>query len=172
MLAVRCAILASIVAVSVNSGAQCSQRTQGAQPVLSLSLTAAEKTVKAGSPLWVNVTAINKSNHDVSLWRDAKGGFEVEVRNQKGGLAHETKFGRFRNGHVDLRRIAPEDVHELSSSGACVSLKAGQKLPDKINVSLMYEPLQPGKYTIQVSAQDPESTKVVKSNPMIVTVIP
>ncbi len=145
---------------------QCSQPKQDAKPATVLAITAAQESIAAGSPVWVELTVTNKSKHEISLWREVSGrDFQVEVKDHKGKFAKDTKYGYSRNGRADPARLTPED---LSGSGACVTLGPGKSLSYKLDISKLYDLTQPGEYTIQAERSDSESTATVKSNKIVI----
>jgi hypothetical protein len=172
------AILAiiSVVCTPADVHAQAAKATQSANPPFSLTLSAVQPIVKAGSDVWVNVTLKNKSDHKISVYKentDDQGGFvyQFNVSDDKGALVPETKFARRLNCHLTADELAKEP---------CVGLRSGGHIPvdprgtmeDRMNVSRLHDLSQPGKYTIQVERYDDESKTFVKSNTITVIVTP
>jgi hypothetical protein len=77
----------------------------------------------------------------------------------------------YHNGRFDITRVPQENVGgALNGSGACVPLKPGETLVERIEVSKLYNLTKPGKFVIQVERGDPESTAPVRANAVTVTV--
>lgn len=149
--------------------AQCSERSQSAQPATALVLDAVQDTVKIGLPIVVKLTVTNKSDHDVLLFKDTRDlENRVDVRDGKGNLAPETRLGSRQNGHLDPNLLTPA---ELIGKMICATMKAGESWILNLNVQRLYDLTQPGKYAIQVERDDPDSTKAVKSNPVTITLV-
>jgi len=162
-------LVAANLAFASSIAAQCHQFVQGEPTVSSIAITPAPDSGKAGNPVVIKATLTNNSNHDISIWRVIGEGeyqYQVDVRDVKGNLPQDTKLGKKLNGHVDLSLLDPKD---LVSSGVCFTLAAGKSVTYDVNVSKLYELTMPGKYTIQVQSQDPESFAIVKSNVITVT---
>jgi hypothetical protein len=145
------------------------------QPSVALTISADQDSVKAGAPVRVKAFLENKTNHDIPMALDASGGkaFPLEVRDAQGNLAPETPLGYVWNGNqtnLDADRVSPK---ELSGNLVFGSLKAGDRAKREMDVSKFYEMKQPGKYTIQARALDPENSSItVKSNTITITVTP
>lgn len=126
--------------------------------------------MKVADLVAINVTLTNRSSHDVSIWRengpDAGGSYRIEVWNERNQIATETKLGRYKNGHVDLAKIKPEEVEQkyLTGSGGCFLLKVGSSLRDKVDIGRYYDLSKPGIYKVQVSITDPAARRRVQSN--------
>lgn len=84
----------------------------------------------------------NHSQRDVSIWRengpDAGESYKIDVRDEPGEPGRDTKLGYYRNGHVDLSKLKPEEIVQkcMNGSGACFVLKAGAH--DEIDVAQFY----------------------------------
>jgi hypothetical protein len=75
-----------------------------ANPDLHLDIRAVDATVKAGSPLTLNVILTNTSEHEIALWLSkagAEGTYQVDIHDEKEGFPPDTKYGRLHNGHID-----------------------------------------------------------------------
>jgi hypothetical protein len=163
-------LFAAISATVQTAAAQCSKLTDGIPPVSSLTVRAVRDVTPAGSPVLVDATLTNNSNHSISVWREKQGSYRVFVTDERGVRPPDRRLG-YRNGRFDVTLVPPEKVAEvLSGSGACVTVKPGETQTEGIEVSKLYDLSKPGKYTIQVERGDPESTVIVKSNAITVTV--
>lgn len=158
-------------------------------PAISIDLSPVESTVKLGSPVELMVTLMNRSNHDVVVLLSkagAEGSYHVEVRDDRGNLPDDTRYGLLHNGHIDVNSMKEEDwkrmgftTGELLSSGVVFpfTLKAGKSFKTSLFVAALYEFKNPGKYTIYVEkysgGENQDSEKFLnKSNSVTVTVIP
>ena len=164
-------LLGIYVAIALNSSiayAQCSDRAKGSVPVVTLELNAVQSTVKLGSPIMVKLTVKNDSDHEFSVLRDANDGENrMELQDNQGHLVKETRHGYVRNGHGDVKQFT---ISELSSSLACVPLKAGESLTLQFDVRQRYVVDQPGEYTIWMEREDPESPGAVRSNKVTINI--
>jgi len=146
------------------------------KPPFSLMISADGSTVNPGSEIWLTITMENKSDHDMSVYRENtpdQGGFvyKVDVHEDKGTTVPETKFGRRIQGHDTPEERAREPYVTLTSGGE-QTLAPGKKMTDRININRLYDLSRSGKYTIQVRRFDPENKAFVLSNKIIVTVTP
>ena len=167
--------LAMILSVSSTSMAQCPRTASGPQAV-SLTISALQDTVTAGSPVFVKATVTNKSDQVFCIWAENdedQGGwrYQADIHDAQGEIPAETKFGFYHDRHIDVSGSGgPDlDLRYLNGSGIAFPLKAGESLIDKVDVSRLYDLDEPGTYTIVLSLTGlPE----VKSNPVTVTVVP
>jgi len=164
----------TIVAAAAGTAVAQKASPSTAPPTISLTISAVHDSVKAGSPVVIDVTLLNKSSHDIVFRREIRGrDLHVDVRDVTGKLAADTKLGYIWNGHVanlDVTRVSPQD---LSLNTVIVTVKAGETLPWELDAGRLYDLSQPGKYSIQVQRQDPENPAlIVKSNTITVTATP
>jgi hypothetical protein len=145
------------------------QQSKSVQPSLSLTITAPETVVRAGSPLSMKITATNTSGHDVSYIVSTLGGlYDIYVHDAAGALAPETPEG------AQKHFFSP---HHRPSGGSVFSarahLEAGAKQEIKVEVTKEYDRTKPGKYTVYVERPDPENKgKQITSNTITITVTP
>ena len=171
-------VLVLTLATPTVAAAQCLPTKEGTQPRFSIIISAPQPQAVAGALITVKVSMTNKSDRDISIWREngEQGGrvYKVDVHDDTGKTATETKLGFVLNGHADrsqLSALSLDDLH-LGFSGACVVLKSGKTLTDEVNVSRLYDLSKPGKYSIQLSRLDEGSGTFVKSNTLNVAVTP
>jgi hypothetical protein len=168
-----CFLFSAILNLSWAVVAQ-SPSTQATQPVISLTLSSAQNSVKAGSPILVKVVMTNISGHGIGITEETHGrDYHIEVRDEKGKLPPDTKLGSVWNGNHPV--VHPELLSPSDLSGNLISgtMPAGEKQNTGLDVSRFYDMSQPGKYSIQVQRADPENPSiVVKSNTITVTVTP
>lgn len=146
--------------------AQCSQVDPAKPSAASITLRAERDSATAGEPIWVEATLTNKSDHQISVWREKSGSYRVFVKGRDGESAADKRSG-FRNGRPDPEAVPPPN---LNGSGACVSVAARGKLTERIDVARLYDLSQPGQYTITVERGDPESGESLQSPPVTVSV--
>jgi hypothetical protein len=169
--------LIAVLSCTLTAISQCANGAGGSQ-ALSLTIQLARDTVKVGDPVLVDVVLTNNSPQDVSIWRengpDAGESYKIDVRDELGEPGRDTKLGYYRNGHVDLSKVKPEEIDQkyLNGSGACFVLRAGASLHDEIDVARFYLLSKPGQYSIQLSVLDPVVSKEVKSKAATITVTP
>jgi hypothetical protein len=137
-------------------------------------------TVKAGSPVTLLVTLTNKSDKDIRVMLSgagAEGTYKVEVRDEKGNLAPDTRLGILWNGHVDpkdFERLGLTES-EILHGGSIVYylLRAGESITQSLVATALYQMNKPGKYTIRIRKDKSQDDEVfVQSNTITVTVTP
>jgi hypothetical protein len=139
-----------------------------AKPTISVSISAVQDVVKAGSAVMVNIVLTNTSDHKIGFpWIRGSGGrnFQLNVRDSQGDPAQSaprTWVGKDRRHHVRF----------LGGSAVVVYLEPGQAKKDEFDACDFYILTWPDKYTIQVQRVDDESKSVVKSNTVTVTIEP
>jgi hypothetical protein len=163
-------IIISTLGFSVSGRSQQQKSAAGGKSAFSLTIQAKDHIVKAGLPVWVDVTEKNDSNQILPFGREKplsmdQGGesFWVDVWNDEGVRPTETTFYRKKLGH-----LTPEERAEAElriSNASFIILKPGEARTDRIDVGRLYDLRRPGTYTIQV--QFP-----IQSNRITVTVIP
>jgi hypothetical protein len=167
-------VMVSVIRVSTAACAQGAKSPQSMKPPFTLSIVPAEPIVKAGSSVFVDATVANKSNHELSMssTKDHAGHeYSIDVWDDKGATAPETKFGRVQSGH-ETAEDAKEPVEMNTFDVGHVTLNPGKALTDRVNVSLIYDLSRHGKYTIQSMRYDEESKSFVRSNKVTVIVTP
>jgi len=143
------------------------QPIQGAAtPPFSLQLKALDSTVKAGSPVRLEVKTTNASTNAISLSKSNPAlEYEFSVRNPQGGRAAESEsFKRMKDPNK------PVMIFRLTSE----VLKPGESATEVVVISEFYDLTRPGLFTIQVERRVPEQLGhgVVKSNTVSVTITP
>lgn len=165
----------------------------------SITISAANNVVKAGSEVRIRLVFKNTSAEHVPYKRSPGEGVEprgefftdVEVRDARGELVSETKYHRALRGKVDTsaNRATPErsDASPAISErpeprpfmiGSFVRtmLKPGEFREEDIVISNLYDLSQPGQYTVSASrhlsnaATDAKSKLVAKSNTLMITI--
>ncbi|PYX10063.1 MAG: hypothetical protein DMG88_03995 [Acidobacteria bacterium] len=140
----------------------------------SLTITALQNPVKAGSEVRIEMVVTNISNREITVSRsNGEGqaefsGYTAEVRDRKGNLSSETKYGRGLKGEGGT----PEAPTVTVTNDILFPLQPGKKLKDMLIVSRLWDMSQPGVYSIQVQRTDPDTGILVRSNSVTVTVTP
>jgi hypothetical protein len=170
-------VVTTCICVFRGALAQDKKESGNVPPRFSLSIAAEEPTVKAGSPLFLEVTMENKSDRNISMYRAISGDldqggwvYKVMVQDEKGARAPKTKFGR----HVQGPETAEESAEPASvvASGGYVPLTPHKTMRDRLNVTKLFDLSRPGKYTIEIQELDEASKTFVKSNKITVIVTP
>jgi hypothetical protein len=153
--------------------AQCAPSDISSQ-TLTVAVEPVSEMVKVGAPVLVRAVLTNTSSKDIVLWRERGAEYHVDVRDEEGNLAPDTKLGFYKNGHVNLSTIDPAklDLHYLSGSGVCFVLKPGVSLHDEVNVSRFYNMAKPGIYAVRVSTGGASAKQTVTSAVVTITVAP
>ncbi len=135
-------------------------------PPFSLTITAPQPGVKAGSGVIVDLTLTNNSDRVAEL--QFTGSLcdyaAVEVRDSAGNLAPDTEV-----------KSKSDCAHrEGAGSAGFYRLKPNESKRDSIVVSMFSDMSQPGEYSVQVMWKAPKEFGgvVVKSNTITVTVTP
>lgn len=113
------------------------------RPPATLSVRTEKSTIKAGAPVVVQVELTNRSSREIVVPFGMSGGgiflYGVEVRDEAGHLAPETKLGNEAN---EARKTLSMRVRCRPNNGL-----VGPERPSEL-----YDLAKPGQYTIQYSA--------------------
>lgn len=147
-----------------------------AKPPVSVTLTAAYNSLRAGYRLPITVAVKNTSRKVIALrtWQPqsfcssgfpetcdfSEFGSGVAVRDSAGSAAQLTKEGH----GLEEGKILP------AGSFSLVSLKPGETYEDTMIVGTLFDLGRPGSYVIQLALFDPATGLTVKSNPLSVAV--
>ena len=147
--------------------AEATRHSQDVRPSFSIIISASQEVVKLGSPVSVQVTKTNQSDHEInnSRLRSFSGPYEIEVRDDQGNVRPETEASR------RAKKSANSNPRATRSANFS-SLKPGESERDRIDVARYIDLNQPGKYIIQLRQFDGDIKTVVKSNTITVTLIP
>jgi hypothetical protein len=156
-----------------SGGANCegpsegSQHSQDARPTFSIVISASQAVVKVGSPVSLQVTKTNESDHEInnSTVRSFSGPYEIDVKDNQCNVRPETKESRRAKESTNSNPRAEQ-------SAIFKVLKPGEAEHDRIDVDRYIDLNQPGKYTIKLRQFDAETKTIVKSNTIAVTLIP
>jgi hypothetical protein len=133
----------------------------------SIVIRASQDVVKIGSPISVEVTKTNQSNHVInnSKVRSVSPPYEIDIKDDQGNSRPETESFR------QAKKSREADLSH-SFSVAYGNLKPGESDRDRIDLNGYYDVGLSGTYTIQLHQFDSETKKIVKSNTITVTVTP
>src|SRR5258708_4630934 len=160
--------LTAILAIQNTNQSATSQR-----PVISVTLSSVSTVIKLGSEIRLKIVVTNTSDHDLHLRRSIgkdQGEFlnRFEVYDEQGNAAVKTKYYKDITGE----KIENEEPQELYLNFAGSLLKPGESLNEEVILNKLYVFDKPGKYTIQVEHEDPETKTLIKSNTVIRTLTP
>jgi hypothetical protein len=171
------------------AGICCARPPQEAAPPFTITISAKQGVVQAGSEIAFTVSLKNVSDHQIAIYVENRRaaeleGYLIEVRDAEGRIQRTSHYywslGRFGGGmrppalvprgseqdYSDNRADGPDE-----GSGANAGLWPGRSNEARFDLNKLYAPLQPGKYTVQVQRIDPESKAAVKSNVVTLEVI-
>lgn len=168
------AILALIaVTASVSANAQDGRSNQSARQPFSLTISARDRSVKVGSPIWVDATTKNLDDRILPFGKERlpstmdQGGwaYQVDALDEKNMPCTETDFYRKRLGHFTSEERAHAEIP--LGSGFVVFLEPGDTTTDRVDIGKLYDLRHPGKYLIRFRVGDS-----LTSNRITVTVTP
>lgn len=138
-------------------------------PSFSMSASAEDARPKVGSPVWVDVTIENITDHVISIFISLppESRYEVDVRDQNMARPGRTRLGKKLSGEPT---DGPTELY--ISSGAYDKLPAGKTIAERLDIAKLYDMKRPGKYTIKLTRFDDQTKAAVTSNSVIVTVVP
>jgi len=117
-------------------------------PKYSLSISLREITVKAGTPVVLDITTKNISGQEImagTIVGSAESAFDITLTDSDGNPTLETRYGR--KIHDKEPRGNLLDTH----SEMVVHLKPGDTTQELIYLSGIYDLTHPGKYIVQLS---------------------
>jgi len=141
-----------------------------AEPEFSLTISVTHDSFKAGEEVKLKILLTNLTEHQIGL--ESLPGVEFEysfdVLDSQSRKAPLTRYGRALNGTPDTG----DERHDCGDcSGFSQELEPHEKITDEIAVSKIYDLTRAGKYTIQVSRpQGDSSHTIVKSNTITVII--
>ena len=144
------------------------QAQQPPSPTFSITLHAAQATVRVGAPVRMTITLTNTSKSVIVVAQDKsrKGDFTyaVAVRDAERKEAPWTDYHRALKGESTATPMV------VVSGVMPQSLESGQSMVDRLEINDLYDLRIPGKYTIQVERADSASKSLVKSNLVTLTI--
>lgn len=128
---------------------------------LSLSISAAEHSVRIGMEVTVSAKLTNVSDYSVTFFdSNPSCDYAVEVRDEKGTPVPETTYKR-----------QLKCAHSVEGRNILVTLKARESRDEEILVTRTHELTRPGTYFVQVFRKVPKelSKEPIKSNTIGIT---
>lgn len=170
------ALLISVLGFSVLANSQGREKSPSSvEYATSLTIQSVSRTVKTGSPVWVDLTEKNNSDQTLPFGRAKpstmdQGGqiYQVDILDEQGVRPTETTFYRRKLGH-----LTPEERAQLElpmGGGIIFFVKPGDSITDRIDVGRLYDLNNPGKYTILVKFPVRSNQLPVQSNTITITV--
>ena len=150
-------------------------RALGQQQPFSIEIKTSKVAFEIGSQIELQIRLTNKSNRDIVL-DDARDGtppivagypLDLYLHDENGGTPSETTYQRVRRGEEP-----PSDLGLFTSDGIIGVLSPGKSGDESMIVDRFYTLIEPGKYRIQLQWTNPKSKATVKSNTVVVTLIP
>lgn len=135
------------------------------QPAISLTIKADPETVKAGSPVRIDITITNVSKQTIRVDRETieamgESTHQFDVRDSSGNPVPETRYYRQFKGD-------PLTWHNFRRS----ALAPGATTKDEATLTKLFDLSIPGEYTVQARRYDEFSSRTwVKSNTIKITV--
>jgi dipeptidyl aminopeptidase/acylaminoacyl peptidase len=131
----------------------------------SITISAPEDEVQVGSDARVNITLTNTAGHQMLFGHhpganNPEFSFRIEVRSAAGHAVEETAYGR------------EALQHQQAESRTVDYLQPGQTVVQTAHIEKLVDLKRPGRYTVQVSRKDPEKGVVVRSNEVVLNVVP
>src|ERR1700733_10740859 len=150
---------------------------QQPQPAFTITISAGQTVVTVKSPIEVQVTLKNTSNHDLRVFTDNSykaelSGFGAEVTDAQGLAPKITRYhDLLTGGKAPREKVANPDEHfVMVASGGAEPVAPGGTIELHMNIGKMYDLSKPGVYTIQVTRTDTADGITVRSNPLKITV--
>jgi hypothetical protein len=166
------------IAVAEPVTAILAQSSFATKPTFSLSINTLKPKVILGSDIDIGISLTNVSDHPITLTFGHAGNvaccYEYDVLDEQGVPVAKVgkRYAQLPNGErMELPKIGPGSVAEGT-------IAPGKGEGSNSTISDKYQFDHPGKYTIQVSRQDPEAMDengnpvVVRSNTLTITVLP
>jgi hypothetical protein len=133
-----------------------------------IAITSAHDTFKSGDEIKLQIAITNIADHAITISRAIDntsaevGGFGINVQDDKGNAAPETRYQRALRGE--------DPTAQISWSSVLIPLPPGQTFKDAMIVNKFYDLRKGGTFRIQVQRADLSSKIAVKSNVITVTV--
>ena len=162
----KATVLMAFVLTTIVAGAV--QASTNAKPVsapLSVSIALQAASMKAGSPVKVDLKLTNATSFPITLDEKFLVPYYIEVRNADGNLAALTEEGKEWKRRFDFRKLIP--------SMAQYEIQPGDTIKEEYAVSDLYDMSNPGIYTIQFHRDSPLRGQADShSNVVTVTITP
>jgi len=150
---------------------------QKPQPAFTITIRTGRGVVTAKSPVEVQVTLKNTSNHEIRVFVDNSdkaelSGFGAEITDPQGLVPKITRYNDVLTGEKAPReKVANPDEHfVIVGSGGTQPVAPGSTVELHMDIGQIYDLSKPGTYTVQVTHTDAADGITVKSNPLTITV--
>src|SRR5579871_978462 len=134
------------------------------KPTFSITINTPQAVIKSGASLPVKIVVTNVSDQVIDLDLD-EARYWTDVRDEKGRLAPQTKYGHELTG--DQFAFPPP-----KNTSFTVPIEPGTSANAVIDVAELFDLSRAGSYTIQVDKSDRKSKAWMQSNVIAVSVIP
>jgi hypothetical protein len=137
-------------------------------PTFSITLHAAQSTMRVGDPVRMTITLTNTSKSAIVIAQDKsrKGDFTYAIAVRDA----EQKEAPWTDYHRALRGESTTTPMVVISGVGPQSLEPGKSTVDSLDINDLYDLRMPGKYTIQVERADSAGKNLVKSNRVTLTI--
>jgi hypothetical protein len=165
-------------------GNQAAKTAEAAPLGISLIISSDQSVVKQGAEVWLKVVLTNTSRHKIFLNTekdpDPNFGFSVDVRDEHGAQAKDTKEGHMRKRDISIDTDSGAPLIFNFSPGPQIFLQPGETHTAKVNLAKLLD-LRPGKYSVRVNRpdtaeavndQDSREWPIANSNQITITMIP
>ena len=134
------------------------------KPEFTIAITAPQTTVKLGSPIVLNLTEANISEHDLPRTSTSQGTrfMDIKLYDTDGKAVPETEHGKLLHG----RSVKWPNSH---SGFIQRFIPKGQSFHEESDLSKEFILDKPGTYTVQAEHFDYASQVLVKSNAITLT---
>jgi hypothetical protein len=163
------AILVGPIAVASATREQGVQPPKSPSPLYTLAISSDDTRVKAGSPVFVEVTIAMVEEADLPAWSEVHPGLQplsinrIEVIDEKGKPAKRTKYYKSTDSgqsEINLIRAAERSVMR------------GKPISVRLEITQTFELIHPGKYTIRLIPGFGEGIAANGQNTVTVTITP
>jgi hypothetical protein len=155
------------------------------RPGIFLSISSDRSVIQSGGELLVKVNLVNTSGHEIFIntekGLDTKFGFNLDIREERGSQAKDTKEGHMRKRDVSADPETGKPIVFNVSPGPQMHLLPGQSLSETLDVAKLADIRQPAKYSIRITRPDTSEAvndedvrqwPIVTSNELTITVTP
>jgi hypothetical protein len=139
---------------------------QSHTPSFSLAISTPHTTVRTGEPVLLKVLITNTSGREVYYAGalNRPGGLDVNVMDSNNKPVKETSYGQRQHGTA----FPPVG----SGSVLRIEVDPGKSMEEDVMVDKEWDIGTPGTYKLYVELADPQSNQAVRSNAVILTVMP
>lgn len=159
--------LVLIVATLGLVGLGAAQSPPNAKPSFTVTISMPQDVVKLGSPIELQLTVTNISDHDLSCGIGTVNGkirrrIDVKVYDSTGKPVPETELGMTIHGR-------PPHGLPFGGAGFADHISKGESFHEKSDLNQEFILTKPGKYTVQAERHDFDNKVLVKSNTLTFT---